>query len=82
MKESRKIIFLFRSNLAIQIWDSFQQHRRKKDYNLPLICYLLTKISKCKLKIQITSTDHCRSRVHFHCLFRKGKEAQNLFASV
>ena len=54
----------------------------KKDYKIPLIDFLVTKISKCKLKIQIMSTDCFHSRVHLHCLFRKGKETQNLFALV
>ena len=74
MKESRKFIFLFRSNLAIQIWDSFQQHRRKKYYKLPLIYSLVTKISKCKLKIQITSTDVVAQEFTFTACFKKGKK--------
>ena len=79
-----KFYFLFKSYLAIQIWDSFQrlQHGRKKNYKISLIYFLVTKISICKLKLQITSTDRCRSRVHFHYVFRKGKETQNLFTSV
>ena len=48
-----KKIFLLKTYLAIQIWDSFQrlQHPRKKDYKISLIYFLVTKISKSKLKI-------------------------------
>ena len=44
------------------MWDSFQKlkHGRKKDYKI-LIYVLVTKISKCKLKIQITSADRLLS---------------------
>ena len=44
-----KFYFLFKCYLAIQIWDSNQrlQHGRKKDYKIPLIYFLVTKISKC-----------------------------------
>ena len=77
--------FFFKSYFTIQIWNSFERlgkHGRKEDYKISLTYFLVTKISKCKLKIQITSTDRWRSRVHFHCLFSKGKEAQNIFVSV
>ena len=80
----QKFYFLFKSYLATQIWDSFQrpQHWRKKDYKISLTYFIVTKISKSILKIQITSTDRCRSRAHYRCLFPKRKEDQNLFASV
>lgn len=71
-------------NFVQGVWDSFQrlQHGRNKAYKIPLIDLLVTKASKRKLKMQITLTDRCCSRVLFHCLFWKGKEAQSLFALV
>ena len=74
VKEYRNI-FLFKSYLAIQIWESFQriQHGKKKGYKISLIYFLVTQFSKCKLKIQTMSTYRCHSRVYFHCVFRKGE---------
>ena len=77
MKEYRNFDFLKKSYLVIQIWGSLQrlQHGRKKDYKISLIYVLVTKISKCKLKIQIKSTDRCRSREFFFtAFFEKGKK--------
>ena len=67
-------------NFVQGVWDSFQrlQHGRKKDYKISFIYFLVTKISKCNLKIQIKSTDCYCLRVHSHCLFWKLKEVHNL----
>ena len=83
MIEYRTFIFNLYSYLTIQICDIFQRLQHGgKDYKISAIYFLVTKISKCKLKIQIMLTDRCRSRVHFYCSFWKEKEAQNLFALV
>ena len=88
-KKKKKVKEYRKYNFCLNIFcdsnlDSLQrlQHGRKKDYKISLIYFLGTKISKQKLKIKIMSTDCCCSRVHFWCLLRKKKKAQNLFASV
>ena len=55
---------------------------KKQGLQNALIYFLVTKIAKRKFKIQITSADHCCTGVHFHYLFRKVKETQNLFTLV
>ena len=67
---------LFKSYLAIHIWDSFQslQHGRKKDYKILLIYFLVIKISKCKLKIQTRQQDVVAQKFTFTARFEKGKK--------
>ena len=78
------LFFLFKSYLSIQFWGSFKrlQYGGSRDHKMSFIYVLVTKISERKLGIQITSTNHCCSGVHFHCLFWKGKDAQNLFSDL
>ena len=58
------------------------KHERKKDCKVSLVYFLVTKISKCKLKVQLKSIDRCRSRVHIEIEDRKEIEARNFLVSI
>ena len=70
----------FCSVVQFSFWTHFKDKKQKdyktrnKDYKIPLIYFVVTKILKRKVRIQITSTDHCSWRVYFHFFFETGRK--------
>ena len=69
-KGVQKFNFLFTYYLVIQFWYSFQrlQYGRNKDYKIPFIYFLVSKISKCKSHQQIAK--------EFTACFEKGRKLE------